>query len=111
MSARHFTEEENRVYVRGIELVRSSIGNGVKFDVACEFVEADKELKDMIVDDALKIEIAELHYGKRMPLMDVSKKLGVAMERLLKASDEMMEDILNTADEAANEQPRSSLTH
>ncbi len=108
---KNFTEEENRIYIRGVELLRSSIGSGVKFDVACEFIEADKELKEMIIDDALKIEIAELHYGKRVPLIDLSKKLGVGMERLLKATDEMMEDILNTADEAAKEQPRSSMTH
>ena len=47
----------------------------------------------LIVDDALKIEIAELHYGKGLSLLDVSKKLGVSMERLLRAGDEMMEDI------------------
>ncbi len=81
-------------------MIRSSIVGGVKFDVACELITADKELKDMIVDDALKIEIAELHYGKNLPLVEVSRRLGVSMERLLRAIDEMIEDIMNTAAEA-----------
>ncbi len=97
---RKFTDEENRLHAKGIDMIRSSIVSGVKFDVACELITADKELKDMIVDDALKIEIAELHYGKNLPLIEVSKKLGVSMERLLRATDEMMEDIMNTAAEA-----------
>ncbi len=98
--SRKFTEEDNQKYAKGIQMVRSSMLSGVKFDVACEFIEADEELKGMIIDDALKIEIAELHYGKDLPLMEVSKKLGVSMERLLKANDEMMDDIMNSAAES-----------
>jgi hypothetical protein len=62
----------------------------------------DPELRGLIIDDALKIEIAELHYGKRMPLVDVAKKLGVPMERLLQATTEMMEDVVRTSEEAAD---------
>ncbi len=102
MSAKKFTDEENSVYAKGIEMIRSSIVSGVKFDVACEFVDAGKELKNMIIDDALKIEIAELHYGKDLPLLEVSRKLGVSIERLLKANEEMMEDIMNTASRAGS---------
>jgi hypothetical protein len=101
MTGKQFSDEEDRIYRKSIEMIRSSIGNGVKFDAACEFITADKELKDMIVDDALKIEIAELHYGKNLPLIEVSKKLGVAMERLLEANNEMMEDVMNTTAEAS----------
>lgn len=100
MNKKRAAEEEDRIYAKGIEMIRSGIVNGVKFDKACEFVTADKELKDMIVDDALKIEIAEMHYGKNLSLMEVSRRLGVSMERLLKANNEMMEDIMNTAGKA-----------
>lgn len=103
---KNFSEEESRIYRENIEMIRSNIGDGVKFDLACEFIAVDdKELKDMIIDDALKIEIAELHYGKRIPLIDISKKLGVGMERLLKANNEMMEDIVNTAQDTASKEP------
>lgn len=108
MHYKQFTEEEDWIYRKSIEMIRSNIVNGVKFDLACEFVNVDdQELKGLIVDDALKIEIAELHYGKRIPLREVSKKLGVPMERLLKANNEMIEDVVNTAGEVPGSQPGS----
>ena len=97
---KQFSEEEARIYNQNIEVIRSNVSNGVKFDLACEFINVDdRELKGLIIDDALKVEIAELHYGKNLPLVDVSKKLGVPMARLLKANDEMIEDVVNTASE------------
>lgn len=111
---KNFSEEESRIYKENIEMIRSNIRTGVKFDLACEFIAVDdKELKDMIIDDALKVEIAELHYGKRIPLRDVSKKLGLGMERLLKANNEMMEDIVNTAQYTVNKESTEpgSITH
>lgn len=103
---KQFTEEEDSIYKKSIEVIRSNISNGVKFDLACDFVTVDDlELKGLIIDDALKIEIAELHYGKRVPLMDVAKKLGVPMDRLLRANTEMMEDVVKTSEEAAGKQP------
>jgi hypothetical protein len=108
MEYKQFTEEEDRIYRKSIEVVRSNIGNGIKFDLACEFISVDDvELKRLIIDDVLKIEIAELHYGKRIPLVEVSKKLGVAMDRLLKANSEMMEDVINTAGEVRDSRPGS----
>lgn len=105
---KNFDEEEDRIYRKNLEMIRSSVGSGVKFDLACEFVSVeDQELRDLIVDDALKVHIAEMHYGKGLPLPDISKSLGVSMERLLKANAEMMEDVINTQTESA---PRKSGT-
>lgn len=106
---KQFNDEEDRVYRKTIEMISSSIANGMKFDLACEFIEIeDKGLRDMIIDDALKIEIAELHYGKGVSFLDVSKKLGVSMEKLLKANEEMMEDIFLTAQKVPGKQPGDS---
>jgi hypothetical protein len=103
---KHFSPEEDELYTKHITMIRSNIGNGLKFDLACEFIAVeDRQLKGLIIDDALKIEIAELHYGKGLALPEVSKKLGVSMERLLKANSEMMEDVVNTAAEIAQREP------
>ena len=81
-------------------MIRTNLENGVRFDLACEFIGIeDRELRAMIIDDALKIEIAELHYGKQIPLLEVSKRLGVSMDRLLKATHEMLEDLMHTSEE------------
>lgn len=113
-SEKHSNHGEDELYRKSIEMIRTNINNGVKFDLACGFINAeDKELRQMIIDDALKIEIAELHYGKRMPLSDVSKRLGVPMKRLLEADHEMMEDIAHTAEKFSEEQAGGSgaVTH
>jgi len=95
---KNFSEETDTIYRESIEIIRSNISNGAHFDHACELITVqDKKLKDLIIDDALKIEIAELHYGKGLPFTDVSKKLCVSMERLVKANTEMIDDIQNTA--------------
>lgn len=95
---KNYSNDEEEIYKRSIDTIRSNISNGVKFDLACEFLDVkDEELKRLIIDDALKIEIAESHYGKGLSLVDLSKKIGVSMERLLKANDEMIEDIINTS--------------
>lgn len=95
---KNYSDDENEIYNRSIDTIRSNIDNGVKFDLACEFIDVkDEELRRLIIDDALKIEIAESHYGKGLSLMDLSKKIGVSMDRLLKANEEMIEDIMNTS--------------
>lgn len=93
-----FSDEEDRIYRKHIEVIRANVSSGIKFDVACEFIRIeDKELRGIIIDNALKIEIAELHFGKGMSLDNVSKKLGISMERLLNANREMMEDVIHNA--------------
>ncbi len=89
--------EEDRLYKESIEIIRKNIQNGVSFDIACEAISVkDEGLRKIIVDDALKIEIAELHYGKNMPLPEVARRLDVSMERILKANEEMLEDVMKT---------------
>lgn len=101
-------EEEDRIYKRCIESIRSNVENGIKFDLACEVISVDdRELRDIITGDALKIEVAESYFGKGLPLLELSKKLGVSMERLLKASNEMIEDVLNTSSIMRKEQFKS----
>lgn len=95
---KNYSDDEEEIYKRSIDTIRSNVSNGVKFDLACEFIDVkDEELKRLIIEDALKIEIAELHYGQGLSLIDVSRKIGVSMDRLLKANIEMIEDVMNTS--------------
>lgn len=104
-----FNKDEERIYMQCIGEIRTSISNGAMFDPACEAITVeDLELKQLILDDVLKIEIAEMHYGKGLPLSEVSEKLGVSRERLLKANTEMIEDIANTSGNHGSETPRKT---
>ncbi|MCX7794069.1 MAG: hypothetical protein N2257_06675 [Thermodesulfovibrionales bacterium] len=105
---------DDQVYKRSIEIIRKNIENGQPFDIACEAISvADENLRRSIIDDALKIEIAERHYGKNIPLIELSKKLQVSMERLLKANDEMLEDVMDNIRQTFKDFPidPDSLTH
>lgn len=97
-----FTPEEDGIYCSAIESIRTGLRSGVKFDLACSCITVrDEELRQLICEDALKIEIAEQHYGSGLPLIDLAKKLGIPLDRVMKANEEMMEDIFHTADTAS----------
>ncbi len=90
---KQYSSEEDRIYSEAITKIREGMRNGLTFEAACNSIEVeDQELKDFILDDALKIMIAEMHYGKAMPLEEVSKTLNVSMGKVSKASLEMIED-------------------
>lgn len=87
---------EDQIYRKSIAIIRKNIENGQPFDIACEAISvADEVLRRTIIDDALKIEIAERHYGKNIPFIEISRTLQVSMERILKANNEMLEDVMN----------------
>jgi hypothetical protein len=90
---KQYSPEEDRIYSESIAAIREGMKNGLTFDKACDaIVVENEELKEFILDDALKIMIAELHYGKGMSLEDVAKTLNVPMGKISVASLEMLED-------------------
>ncbi|MGO9379070.1 MAG: hypothetical protein ACLPN1_14140 [Dissulfurispiraceae bacterium] len=90
---KEYSPEEDRIYNESISKIREGMKNGIPFEEACQTIEvADDELKRFILDDALKIMIAELHYGKRMNLEEVARTLNVPMGKVSVASLEMLED-------------------
>lgn len=96
------------LYKKSIEIIRKNIENGQPFDLACEAISvADEKLKQTIIDDALKIEIAERHYGKNIPLTEVSKTLQVSIERIMKANEEMLEDVMDNIHRTFKDFPTS----
>jgi hypothetical protein len=90
---KQYSPEEDRIYSEAITKIREGMQNGLSFEDACNSIDVkDEELKEFILDDALKIMIAEMHYGKAMALEEVAKALNVSMGRISKASLEMIED-------------------
>ncbi|HTZ17638.1 MAG TPA: hypothetical protein VMB78_04285 [Dissulfurispiraceae bacterium] len=90
---KQYSPEEDRIYTESIAKIREGMKNGLSFDKACDSISVgDEELKEFILDDAMKIMIAELHYGKGLPLEEVAKALNVPMGKVSVASLEMLED-------------------
>lgn len=89
-----YSEEEDRIYNQSITAIRVAMEAGRNFDEACEGLEVeDRELKRFIVDDFLKITIAEEHFNKGASLEDVARKLGISLKRVERARDEMLKEV------------------
>ncbi|MEW6108120.1 MAG: hypothetical protein AB1632_02975 [Nitrospirota bacterium] len=89
-----FITEKDKIYEKAAVKIREGLALGLDFDSACEAIEVEDEiLRKAIIDDMLKVIIAEEHFAKEIPLDDLSKKLKISMERLETAKQEMLEDV------------------
>ena len=86
------------MYEKAEAAIREKLGQGLDFDSACAAVKvADEQLRKGIIDDMLKVLIAEEHFTKGVSLDDMAKKLGIETARLEKAKSEMLEDVKNAS--------------
>jgi hypothetical protein len=89
-----FLNETDIAYEKAISQIREGLEKGLDFDRACAAVEIDnEELKKRIIDDMLKVIIAEEHYNKNIPLDKLAAALKVPVDRLESAKAEMLEDV------------------
>ncbi len=93
-----FVTETARAYKQAEDKIREELARGLDFDAACATIEVkDEALRKSIIDDMLKVLIAEEHFGKNVPLGELAKKLGVTAERLETAKAGMLEDVKETS--------------
>ncbi len=92
-----FLNETDKAYEKAISQIRDGLEKGLDFDSACNAIEVDnEELKRRIIDDMLKVIIAEEHYNKNIPLDKLAATLKVPVDRLESAKAEMLEDVKNS---------------
>lgn len=91
---KQYTEQESTIYDEAISKIRSALANGLTFNEACSSVNIENhDLKGFIISDALKIMIADLHYGKGKTLVEVADILNVPFKTILHANQEMLEEV------------------
>jgi hypothetical protein len=91
---KEYTEEESRIYNEAMDNIMAALQNGSSFDEACASLDiADGELKGFVVDDALKVLIADIHYTKNLPLEHIADTYKIPMDIITKANKEMMQDV------------------
>jgi len=99
-----FADDEEKAYNEAMNVIREGLAKGLGFDEACQALPGkDPELNRLIVDDFLKVTIATLHFEKEMSLEDVATRLKVPVERVLKARQEMIEEVRDRSLEFARE--------
>ncbi len=100
---KEYTELETLIYNEAMDRIMKGLSSGLSFTEACEAVNVkDSNLKAFIVDDALKIMIADLHYTKGQTLQDTAEMLQLPVDVIQKAHREMMEDISQSAPSVYN---------
>lgn len=88
------TPEEDRLHVAGFAAIQAGIAAGLGFDEACARVESpDPELRRLIVDDFLKVTIAQRHFQGGESTSAIAEALGVPVERIEVARREMISEV------------------
>lgn len=93
--------EEDSLYEESVRKIQSAV-KSMSFGQAVKLVEIeDEKLKRAVMDDALKVLIAEMHFSGNMTLKELGKKLKVPLGRLEAAKAEMLEDVRAAAIDAS----------
>ena len=93
-----FTEEEAKIHHAGFKIIFEGMQKGLSFDDACAGLEVvDPEMRQIIIDDYLKVTIAEQHFQAQRPLEEVAKDLKVPLERIEAARAQMMLEVEKAA--------------
>lgn len=89
-----FLSESEKTYMHALAKIREGLAKGFDFTSASTAVSIeDTSLKQEVLDDVLKVLIAEEHFVKKVPLEQLGRKLNLPADRLEKARAEMLEDI------------------
>jgi YesN/AraC family two-component response regulator len=93
-----FKTETDKIYEKAVATIREGLEKGLDFDTACSAIEVEDEtLRNSIIDDMLKVLIAEEHFDKKISLEDMAKKLRISVDRLESAKTGMLEDVRDSS--------------
>ena len=97
--------EEDRVYTESVKRIQNGVQQGMTFEKAVGLIEAvDEAQKAEILNDALKVLIAQFHFSEGAPLDNLAKKLGLPLARLEQAKKAMLEEVEQAAIERYKEE-------
>jgi hypothetical protein len=98
--------EEDRLYDESVEKVLTGVRGSLTFEQAAGLIEVkEASIRAAILDDALKVLLAEMHFAGKKPLKEVAQALGLPIKRLEKARAEMLREV----EQAAIEKYKSSM--
>jgi hypothetical protein len=87
--------EADRQYMLEIDRIRKGLDRGLGFDEAATLIgEKDEKVRAAIIDDALKVLIADEHFAKGVPLEQLAQRLKLPAERLESAKKSMLDEIV-----------------
>jgi hypothetical protein len=70
--------------------IKTAIEQGLSFDQACSALNIeDTGLRASIVNDSLKVLVADMHFSKGMPLKQLAMKLRLPLSRIINTKESM----------------------
>jgi hypothetical protein len=89
-----FSAEEERLHEAGFAAIAAGLEAGLDFEAAAARVEAaDADLRRIIVDDFLKVTIAQRHFQGGEDVAAVAAVLRAPVERVERARREMLAEV------------------
>jgi hypothetical protein len=88
------TPQEDRAHEQALEKMRAEMANGRTFKQASTLLaDMDENLRQLVIDDYLKITIAEEHFSRGRSLDQVAIFLGLTAAEIAAARDAMLEEV------------------
>lgn len=92
-----FMSEAEKVYKNALATIKEGLSKGFDFVSASTGVRINNEfLRKAVLDDVLKVIIAEEHFVMKVPLDQISRELNLPLDHLEKARSEMFDDVEKT---------------
>ena len=89
-----FTAEEERLHEAGFAAISRGLAAGLGFEEACAGIKAtDAGFRRVIVDDFLKVTIAQRHFQGTESLAAIAAAFGIPLERVEAARREMLAEV------------------
>lgn len=90
----NFTGSDDDIHEKGLAWITGQLQAGRTWNwINKEFKLADRELRDIILDDFLKINLAQRHFQGGEPVKQLAKHLKVPVKALQQAKTEMIEEV------------------
>jgi hypothetical protein len=92
-------QDEDQIYEESVRRIRSAVvDQHMPFGKAAELIQVeDAGLRAAILDDALKVLIAEIHFAGGKSLDETTQALGLPRALIEKARIEMLKDVKQAA--------------
>lgn len=94
-------KEEEALYDESVRRIKSAVEKSMSFEQATGLIDVpDERMKAAIIDDALKVLIAEMHFARKKSVEDVAKALKLPPKRIQQARAEMLAQVEQAAIDA-----------
>ncbi len=89
-----FFLEEDTIYTEAIKKLEKELAKGKTLDQACEVLSRlEKPLKSVIIDELLRVILAEHHFTKGRGLDDIALLLGISYEKVAAAKTAVIQEL------------------